>query len=208
MLVFTPEACAGDPLAALERALEAVDVVQVRPKALGDPTARTAAREALEWTLRVLALRGDRPVPVLVNDRLDVARALRDEGCDGVHLGQTDAAPRTARELLGPEALIGLSTHDARQLALAAEEPVDYLGFGPVFATATKGYGRGLGPERAWIAAASSGVPVFPIGGVELSNAGDLARAGRAAVSSAVLSADDPAAAARALRELLSDGDA
>jgi thiamine-phosphate pyrophosphorylase len=204
LLVFTPEASGtNDPLAALERALDAVDAVEVRPKPAGDARAPTSAREAFDWTLRVLDLCGERELLVLVNDRVDVARALAERGCDGVHLGQADAPPAVARELLGPELLIGLSTHDAAQVVLATEAPVDYLGFGPVFPTATKGYGRGLGPERAWIAAEASALPVFPIGGIDLANAESLERIGRAAVSSAVLSAPDPLAAARALRELL-----
>ena len=208
LLVFTPEACAGDPLEVLARAIEAVDLIQVRPKPLGEPRARTSAREALDWTRRVLALRADRPVPVLVNDRLDVARTLREEGCDGVHLGQDDAPPEVARALLGPEALIGRSTHDARQVALAGLEPVDYLGLGPVFPSATKGHSHALGPERVWVAAEGSPVPLFPIGGIDLSNADELDRVGRAAVCGGVLAADDPAAAARALTGLLSGQDA
>lgn len=204
LLVFTPEAAgSNDPLGALERALDAVDAVEVRPKPTGAACARTSAREAFDWTRRVLDLRGDRELLVIVNDRVDVARALADHGCDGVHLGQEDAPPADARELLGPELLIGLSTHDAAQVALSMEAPVDYLGFGPVFPTATKGYERGLGPERAWIAAEASPLPVFPIGGIDLTNAENLERVGRAAVSSAVLSSPDPLAAARALRELL-----
>jgi len=210
MLIFTPAACgANDPLAALESALSdgaGVDVLQVRPKRSGrGEGARASARETLEWTRRALALRRSRELLVIVNDRVDVARALRDEGCDGVHLGQTDAPPSVARELLGPEALIGLSTHTPAQVVLAGEEPVDYLGFGPVFPTATKGYARGLGPERAWIAAEAGALPLFPIGGIDASNAGELERIGRAAVSSAVLAADDPARAARVLRAQLSE---
>jgi thiamine-phosphate pyrophosphorylase len=204
LLVFTPEAAGtNDPLAALARALDAVDAVEVRPKPAGVARARTSAREAYDWTRRVLELRGGRELLVIVNDRVDVARALADLGCDGVHLGQADAPPAAARELLGPELLIGLSTHDALQVARASEAPVDSLGFGPVFPSATKGYGRGLGPERAWIAAEASPLPVFPIGGIDLANAGSLERVGRAAVSSAVLAAPDPLGAASALRALL-----
>jgi thiamine-phosphate pyrophosphorylase len=112
-----------------------------------------------------------------------------------------------AREFLGPEALIGLSTHDMAQVARSLDEPVDYLGFGPVHATRTKGYERGLGCEASWIASSAAHVPVFPIGGVELANIQELARVGRAALSSAVLAAADPGRAARELRELLALGD-
>jgi thiamine-phosphate diphosphorylase len=120
-----------------------------------------------------------------------------------VHLGADDAPPELARALLGPEALIGLSTHGAADVVRATELPVDYLGFGPIHATATKGYARGLGSEAAWIAAQASAYPLFPIGGIDATNASELAGVGRAAVGSALLSAPDPARAARELAGLL-----
>ena len=216
-LLFTPSLCGGrDPLEVLEAALPFLDVIQVRPKAPDrdlDPArpsqglaARTSAREVHDWSVRVLDLLEAYPalrIPLIVNDRVDVARTLLERGCAGVHLGQDDAPPRLARELLGPEPLIGLSTHSAAQVALALDEPVDYLGFGPVHATPTKGYARGLGPEAAWIAAQASAVPVFPIGGIGPENAGELDDVGRAAVSAALLRAADPERAARELRALL-----
>jgi len=216
-LLFTPSACAGrEPLAVLEAALPHVDLLQVRhkhPDRELDPTrpaqgleATTSARELSEWTVRVLDLLQAYPslgVPVIVNDRADVARALLELGCAGVHLGQDDAPPRLVRELLGAGALVGLSTHSPAQVAAALDEPVDYLGFGPVHATATKGYQRGLGAEAAWIAAQASPLPVFPIGGITCGNAGELDDVGRAAVSSAILGAPDPERAARELRALL-----
>ena len=200
MLLFTPAVVprGGDPLAVLGAALPHVDVVQVRCKHPEDPALPTPARELFDWTRRVLdrVHAAGKPVPVLVNDRVDVARALLEAGVAGVHLGTDDCPPSIAREELGAEALIGLSTHDARQVATAQDEPVDYLGFGPVHATATKGYTRGLGPERAWVAANASGVPVFPIGGIDRANAHELSEVGRAAVSAAILTAQDPGAAA------------
>lgn len=204
-LLFTPHLCTGrDALEVLEALLPEVDLVQVRVKAPG--AARSEALETFAWTERVLercARLGERAPPVLVNDRVDVARALLERGCAGVHLGQDDAPPRVARELLGDGALIGLSTHDAGQVARALEEPLDYLGFGPVHATATKGYGGGLGSEAAWIASQASHLPLFPIGGIDARNAGELEDVGRAAVGSALLAAGDPARAARELRALL-----
>jgi thiamine-phosphate pyrophosphorylase len=205
MLLFTPGACAGrDPRAALEAALEAVDVVQVRPKRAG-AAGPCAAREVYDWTRAALEIvRGcAREVPVIADDRVDVALALAAEGCAGVHLGRTDCPTSLARELLGPDALIGLSTHTMAEVALAADEPVDYLGFGPAYATRTKGYEQGLGPEACWIAAQGTALPVFAIGGIDSANAGDLAEVGRAAVCAAILGAPDPARAARELRALL-----
>ncbi|MGD2016785.1 MAG: thiamine phosphate synthase [Planctomycetota bacterium] len=223
LLIFTPDLAGTRPLDALERALPHVDVVQVRPKPLGDraegaPAGATITRagEAARWCRQVLALRDraglERPPLVVVNDRVDVAVALAEEGLDGVHVGADDTPARVARDVLGPDLLLGLSTHGAAEVAAALEAPVDLLGFGPIFPTATKGYGTGaadaghpdiVGPERAWLAAESSAVPVFPIGGIDLSNADQLDRVGRAAVGSAVLGAEDPAAAAVALRRLL-----
>ena len=208
MLVFSPELVRGrDPLEALSAAAPFVDVVQVRPKALGG-SGRTEARAALEWCRRVLELaaRLSPPPAVLVNDRVDVAMALSGEGLCGVHLGRDDCPPAEARALLGEQAWIGLSTHSASEVAAAADEPVDYLGFGPVHPTATKGAERGLGPERAWLATEAATVPVFAIGGITALNVQALAPVRRVAVGAAILAAADPAAAARGLRELLLAG--
>jgi thiamine-phosphate pyrophosphorylase len=212
MLLFTPELCGGrEPLDVLAAALPFVDAVQVRVKSAGALTATPApARATWEWSLRILDLaRAPRTAAfvLLVDDRADVARALQEQGVAGVHLGQDDMPCAAARAFLGPQALIGFSTHDMPQVAAALDEPVDYLGFGPVHATRTKGYERGLGSEQSWIAASGAHVPVFPIGGIDLSNAQELARVGRAAVSSVILSAADPGRAARELRALLDPGE-
>ena len=211
MVLFEP-ARLGDPDEALGRlaaAWPSIDVVQVRCKAEGRTAGPSPAAPLFEWTRAVLdlaaALGGDTPL-VVVNDRPDVALALREAGVAGVHLGQDDQPPSSARAFLGPKLLLGLSTHDARQVARAVAEPVDYLGFGPVWPTSTKGYARGLGPERALAAHHASPLPVFPIGGVDLERAVELLEIGRAAVSSAVLEASDPARAARELRDLLASG--
>ncbi len=213
MLLFTPELCgAREPEDVLRALLPEVDAVQVRCKpragALrlpGTPGPPAEARATLDWTRRALALCAEleRPPLVLVDDRVDIALALRAEGCAGVHLGRGDLDPRAARALVGDELLLGLSTHDVGQVVAADEAHVDYVGFGPVFATETKGYARGLGPDTAWIASAGAGLPLFPIGGIDLTNAHALAEVGRAAVSSALLGAEDPAQAARLLREVL-----
>lgn len=217
-LIFTPELCGErDPLEVLRAAWPWIDLLQVRPKAREqglDPLRASnsaalvsEARTSYDWCRRVLELacEFERLVPVLVNDRVDVAASLRELGLAGVHLGQDDFLPSLAREQLGPDALIGLSTHSPAQVARAEDEPVDYLGFGPFRATATKGYARGLGPEACWLAQEASPRPVFPIGGIDLTNIGELERVSRAAVGSAILSADDPGAAARAIREALLD---
>lgn len=209
MLLFTPELCgANDPLKVLAGALPEVDLVQVRLKSKEHPSGPAPARELFDWTRAVLAIAATSATPVLVNDRVDVALALRSEGCAGVHLGQGDMPAAEARKILGPDAIIGLSTGCAKDLVRAQDEPVNYLGFGPIFPTATKGYEKGHGPEAAWIAQTSSALPIFPIGGIDESSASSLSMVGRAAVSSAILSADNPRTRAALIRsELLSDAD-
>lgn len=204
MWIFSP-AELDEGLRILDAVRTDVDVVQVRPKSPGTSTP-TRAATARDWTRAVLEVTGtpEEGGPlVLVNDRVDVAALLAPEGCAGVHLGQGDMPPDLARVELGPEALIGWSTHDAEQVGRSHELPVDYLGFGPVFPTPTKGYEQGLGVDRAWIASTAALVPVFPIGGVDLAGAAELASIGRAAVARAITEARDPARAARSLRGLL-----
>lgn len=207
VLLFTP-GLAGDrdPLAALAAAAPWIDVVQVRPKPLGAAGAAPCpARETHDWALRVMALDAVRAARVLVtvDDRVDVAAALWPRGLAGVHVGQDDLPPAAARALLGPGPLLGLSTHDFEQVVESESEPVDYLGFGPVNATGTKGYARGLGADACWIASQAAHRPLFPIGGIDAQNAAELARVGRAAVGAAILGARDPGEAARAIRAAL-----
>jgi thiamine-phosphate pyrophosphorylase len=200
----------------LRALLPEVDVVQVRCKpraesarSPGTPGPPAEARATYEWARRALALCAEleRPPLLLVDDRVDVALALRDQGCAGVHLGTHDFPIARARELLGSEALIGLSTHCVAQVVRAEETSADYLGFGPLFATATQGYRLGLGPETAWVAQTGSGLPLFPIGGIDLGNVHTLHLVGRAAVSSALLGSEDPARMARLLCEALGQTD-
>jgi thiamine-phosphate pyrophosphorylase len=213
MLLVSPElAPEGELLERVAAVLPHVDVLQARPKdprTQPSPKAPCPARATYDLARDLLRLVRERraEVLVLVDDRVDVARALLDEGLAGVHLGADDCPVEVARAHLGDEALIGLSTHSFEDVLAAEERAVDYLGFGPVHATATKGYARGLGATAAWLACEASPLPVFPIGGIDMGNAGELARGGRACVGSAILSADDPFAAARAIRAALEAGD-
>ncbi|WP_428566727.1 MAG: thiamine phosphate synthase [Solidesulfovibrio sp. DCME] len=171
-------------------------MVQLREKA-------ATTREFVELARAVMTVTRPRGVPLLVNDRLDVALAA---GADGVHVGQDDMHPADVRALLGPDALIGLSVTGEAETRAAAGLPVDYLGAGPVFATATKkdaGAPQGLAGLRRMVALAE--VPVVAIGAISLANAASVLATGVAglAVVSAVCSADDPAAAAAALRRIV-----
>ena len=134
----------------------------------------------------------------IVNDRVDFALAVN---ADGVHLGQGDMAPVTARHLLGPERIIGRSTSRMEQLRQAVDDGCDYVGTGPVHATPTKPGRRSVGLNYVREAADWSPVPCFAIGGVDLNCAADVMAAGAhgLAVVRAVLDAHDPGAVTRQL---------
>lgn len=164
-----------DPLSLVDSLLGAgIRLLQLRAKALaaGDLCALARAVQA----------RMTRPAATLiVNDRADVARLV---GAAGVHLGQTDLSPAEARRLLGPEAIIGLSTHDAAQVAAASREPVDYVGFGPIFPTRNKANPdpvQGVAGLRQ--ARALTGLPIVAIGGIDEASAADVLDAGADAVA-------------------------
>jgi len=138
----------------------------------------------------------------LVNDRLDIALAV---DADGVHLGQGDLPPAIARQLLGPERLIGRSTHALSQLHQAVADGCDYVGVGPVNATPTKPGREPVGLDYVRQAAAESPIPFFAIGGIDAANLAAVQATGaqRVAVVRAITEAADPAAATRTLLELL-----
>jgi thiamine-phosphate pyrophosphorylase len=119
---------------------------------------------------------------VLVNDRADLARL---SGADGVHLGQDDLAPAAARRLVGPEAILGYSTHNQAQIESALPEPVSYVAVGPVYGTVTKDTGYApVGLDLVAHAARRAGeLPVVAIGGITLESARDVLAAGASAVA-------------------------
>ena len=164
-------------------------VVQLRAK---DLPARAFAALASE-TARRLAGTG---VPLLVNDRVDIALAC---GAAGVHLGQDDLPVSDARRVLGPGAVIGVSVNTPDEARRAAADGADYVGAGPAFATSTKDTPLAvLGPDGVARIKRAAGVPVVAIGGITAANAGSLAAAGAdgVAVVSAVLGSPDPEGAA------------
>ena len=138
----------------------------------------------------------------LVNDRIDIAAAVR---ADGVHLGQGDLPPALARQLLGADALIGRSTHALSQLQQSLADGCDYVGVGPVNATPTKPGREPVGLDYVRQAAAASPIPFFAIGGIDATNLAAVQAAGaqRVAVVRAITEAVDPAQASRALLQLL-----
>ncbi|HEY8907561.1 MAG TPA: thiamine phosphate synthase [Rhodoferax sp.] len=141
-------------------------------------------------------------VPLVINDRIDVALA---SGAQGVHLGQSDLSVEQARRLLPQQVFIGLSVETMEDVARAAGQPVDYLGVSPIYPTPTKtDTAAPWGLDGLRQVRAVTDLPLVAIGGIHLGNAAEVLQAGAdgLAVVSALCSADDPASAARALKAL------
>lgn len=167
---------------------------------LRDPQA--PIRALVEEARAIKALLGPLGIPLIINDRVDVALAA---GADGVHLGQDDMDAETARAILGPGFIIGLSIGSAEEheASRAALPSVDYIGVGPLYGTATKAdAGAAIGPEGLRAVIAAVGKPAVAIGGIGPGGVAPAIAAGAhgVAVVSALCAAPDPAAAAAALR--------
>ena len=167
-----------------------VDLVQLRDKALDDERLVAAAEE----------FRGLGALFVL-NDRPHLVEAC---GADGVHVGQDDATPAEARAIVGPERVVGRSTHAPEQADAADADPdVDYLAVGPVWETPTKAGRPAAGLEYVKYAARTVSKPWFAIGGIDAGNLAAVLERGarRIVVVRAIAEAEDPEAAARELAE-------
>jgi thiamine-phosphate pyrophosphorylase len=138
---------------------------------------KDAPDEAIAAAVAVLApIARAHDVAVILNDRPDLAAKL---GCDGVHVGQGDMSYKEARKLMGPGAMIGVTCHDSRHLAMeAAEAGADYVAFGAFFPTTTKDAATTAEPEILSIWQETMEVPSVAIGGITAENAADLATAG------------------------------
>lgn len=174
-------------------------IIQYRDK---DASTRAMVDQARE----IRAALAGTGVPFVVNDRLDVALA---SGAAGIHLGRDDIDADTARRLLGPDAIVGLTVKNAADAEAAIAAPADYACIGGVFETLSKrnpdapvGF-DGFSALRARIAEAKPGLPVGAIAGIDVARAGQVVRAGASgvAVISAIFRASDIAAATRALRD-------
>lgn len=150
-------------------------VLQLREKIL---SSRDFYLEA-EAALHVARERGAK---IIINDRVDIALVLK---ADGVHLGQDDLPLEAARRLLGPEAIIGFSTHNLDQARLAARMPVDYIAIGPIFATSTKAMSdSAIGLEELRLVRQVVGtIPLAAIGGITFENSQDVVSAGADAIA-------------------------
>jgi thiamine-phosphate pyrophosphorylase len=189
--------CDARPDDFLDQALRGgVDIVQLRMKGAPDGDIAAAAERFARRCSEHDAL-------FVLNDRADLAAEV---GADGVHIGQDDGLVATARELIGPDRLLGLSTHTPAQLDAA--EGVDYIGVGPVHETPTKPGRPAVGLELVAYAAAHARVPFFAIGGIDAAGAAAVRAVGgrRIAVVRALTEAADPVRAARALRGAIETG--
>ncbi|MFL5832989.1 MAG: thiamine phosphate synthase [Solirubrobacterales bacterium] len=196
--------CDARPQTDLESLLRAAltggaDIVQLREKELGRAEIERAAGTFRRVADTFSAL-------FILNDDPELARFC---DADGAHVGQDDVSAERAREVLGPDAIVGLSTHSTEQLAASAGRPVDYVSVGPIWETPTKEGRPGVGTELIEHAAANAPHPFFAIGGIDTGNAAHVVKAGaeRLCVVRAIRDAADPAAAASELRQAFADAE-
>lgn len=200
-LYFVCDARPGADLEALLRAAltGGADIVQLREKELGRAEIERAAGTFRRVADTFSAL-------FILNDDPELARIC---DADGVHVGQDDVSAEQAREVLGPDAIVGLSTHSEEQIASSAGRPVDYISVGPIWETPTKEGRPGVGLGLISHATADAPHPFFAIGGIDTSNAGEVIEAGaeRLCAVRAIRDAADPEAAARELRQAFAAGE-
>ncbi|WP_182027443.1 thiamine phosphate synthase [Vibrio rotiferianus] len=174
-----------------------VTMVQVREKH-GDVRAFIERAQAVKDILK------DTDVPLIINDRVDVALAV---DADGVHLGQSDMPAIIARELIGPNKILGLSIENEEQLAEADSLPINYIGLSAIFATPTKTNTKKFwGIDGLKMALETTSLPIVAIGGINESNIPQLSATGvhGLALVSAICHAEDPKAASEYLLGLMS----
>jgi thiamine-phosphate pyrophosphorylase len=159
-----------------------IDIIQLREKDMPKSQLYKEAAFIRELTLR-------RRITFIVNDYVDLACTVH---ADGVHLGQDDMPVQEARKILGKKSIIGISTHNLRQAFQAQHDGADYIGFGPLFSTATKDAGKPKGIHALRKIKRHITIPVVAIGGITLENAPHVMSSGAdaIAVASAILSGD------------------
>ena len=186
-----------DEFATLAQAVIAggADVVQLRDKQLDDRTLLARARQLRELTVGT-------PTRFIMNDRPDLAVLAE---ADGVHVGQEELTVKDARRIVGPRAVIGVSTHSLVQARQAALDGADYIGVGPTFPSPTKSFTSFTGLELLREVAAEVSLPAFAIGGITLDNLEQVLAAGfqRVAIASAITCAADISATTQTFRERL-----
>jgi thiamine-phosphate pyrophosphorylase len=193
-LLATEAACPHGLGPAVRGALAGgVGIVQLREKDLPERRLIELGRRVREWTREVNAL-------FIMNDRADLAVVT---DADGVHVGQDELSVKEARRIVGPQRLVGVSTHTIEQARRAVLDGADYIGVGPVFPSSTKAFEFLAGLELIREVAAEISLPWFAIGGINAENVDLVIESGakRIALSSAILGANDPQLAARELGE-------
>ncbi len=168
-----------------------VQMIQLRDKKSGD-------LEFLELARRIHKITWRKKIPLIINDRVDVAKVM---DAEGVHLGEEDLPVKEARKILGSKKIIGASATEIKIAKIKEREGADYIGLGPVFETGSKEIERPLGVGILKEAKQLIKIPVFPIGGVNLNNLGQIITTGtsRIAVISAIFMAEDVKKAAQEL---------
>lgn len=175
-----------------------VTMVQIREKH-GD------VRTFIERAKAVKEVLKGSNVPLIINDRVDVALAI---DADGVHLGQSDMPAIMARQLIGPDKILGLSIETHQQLDHVHELPVDYIGLSAIFATPTKTDTKThWGISGLMKALQTTSLPIVAIGGINASNIQDIARTGTHGIAlvSAICQAEDPFVATKNIKQLLDE---
>jgi len=173
-------------------------IVQLREK-------DCSTRDFIEQALTIKEFLKDCGVPMIINDRLDVAQAVK---ADGVHLGQTDMPLKVAKKILGDSMIIGISAESLRDAVEAEKGGADYLGVSPIYATPTKtDTALPLGLEGLREIRKAVRIPLVGIGGLNRDNAAEVIRNGAdgVAVVSAIVAADDPQTAADALKQIIKE---
>ena len=169
-------------------------IVQLREK-----TAST--KDFYQLALKVKEITSKYDVPLLINDRIDIALAV---DCEGVHIGQDDMPAGIARKIIGNDKILGVSASTVDEAIKAEEDGADYIGSGAVFPTATKDDADSVSKEELKNIVDSINIPVMAIGGITLENANTLKDTGIAGFSvvSAIMSADNPKEASKELKKI------
>jgi len=197
--IADPELCLNRDLVGLiSKAIEGgIQMVQLRDKKSGD-------REFIELARKVHQITRKKKIPLIVNDRVDVAQLM---DAEGVHLGEEDLPVKEARKLLGSKKIIGASAYNIKTAKIKEKEGADYIGLGPIFETGSKIIEKPLGVEILKDIKKALKIPVFPIGGINQCNLDQIISTGtkRIAVISAVFMAEDVRTAARELLRKLEE---
>ncbi|SDI54074.1 thiamine phosphate synthase [Desulfosporosinus hippei] len=185
-----------DLAACVEKAIQGgVTLVQLREKSV-------SSKEFLELALRVKEITSHYEIPLIINDRLDIALAV---DAEGLHIGQDDLPMIKARELFGKDKIIGVSASTLEEALLAQQQGADYLGVGAIFSTATKADAPEVSLEQLSQIKKSVSIPIVAIGGINLSNLKQVIGTGIDGVSvvSAILAQEDILQAAKKFREFI-----